>query len=55
MPYLPEATIDVIKIFTLGTLSFLLAFLLTPSLTYFLYKYQLWKKTPRSYSIDGKS
>lgn len=51
--YLPEAAIDVIKIFTLGALSFLLAFWLTPILTKFLYKYKLWKKEVRTKAIDG--
>ncbi|MFH1780749.1 MAG: hypothetical protein ABH841_01995 [Candidatus Nealsonbacteria bacterium] len=54
MLYLPEAAIDVIKIFTLGVLSFLVAFLLTPLLTKFLYKYQLWRKEVRTQAIDGK-
>jgi len=54
MFYLPEAAIDVIKIFTLGALSFLLAFWLTPFLTRFLYKHQLWRKTVRTQAIDGK-
>lgn len=52
--YLPEAAIDVIKIFTLGALSFLVAFLLTPILTHFLYKHKLWRKEVREKSIDGK-
>jgi phospho-N-acetylmuramoyl-pentapeptide-transferase len=51
--YLPEAAIDVIKIFTLGAFSFILAFLLTPSLTHFLYKYRLWRKEVREKAIDG--
>lgn len=54
MLYLPEAAIDVIKIFTLGVLSFLIAFLLTPFLTQILYKYQLWRKTVRTQAIDGQ-
>ena len=52
--YLPEAAIDVIKIFSLGTLSFLLAFGLTSFLTKILYKHQLWRKTVRTQAIDGK-
>jgi len=52
--YLPNAAIDAIKIFTLGSLSFLLAFWLTPFLTKFLYKYKLWRKTVRTQAIDGK-
>lgn len=56
MPYYitPETAIDVIKIFTLGTLSFILAFWLAPILTHFLYKYKLWRKEVRSKAIDGK-
>lgn len=54
MFYLPNAAIDVIKIFTLGTLSFLVAFWLTPFLTHFLYKYKLWRKEVRQKAIDGK-
>lgn len=46
--------INVIKIFTLGALSFILAFWLTPILTYFLYKYKLWRKESRVKSIDGR-
>ena len=54
MFYFPNAAIDVIKIFTLGTLSFVLAFWLTPCLTRFLYKHKLWRKEVRTKSIDGK-
>ncbi|OGZ24652.1 MAG: hypothetical protein A2896_01820 [Candidatus Nealsonbacteria bacterium RIFCSPLOWO2_01_FULL_43_32] len=54
MLYLPNAAIDVIKIFGLGTLSFVLAFWLTPLLTRFLYRHQLWRKTVRTQAIDGK-
>jgi len=50
---MPSLTIDVIKIFTLGTLSFLTAFFLTPILTHFLYKYKFWKKEMRKKAIDG--
>lgn len=46
-------TIDVIKIFTLGVVSFLFAFLLTPFLTHFLYKYKFWRKEVRTKAIDG--
>ena len=51
--YLPEAAIDVIKIFTLGAISFIIAFLLTPLLIRFLYKYKLWRKEVRQKAIDG--
>jgi len=51
---MPDVTINVIKIFNLGALGFAVAFLLTPVLTHFLYKYRLWRKDVRTKSIDGK-
>ncbi len=51
--YLSSAAMDVIKIFTLGTISFAVAFLLTPLLTHFLYKYKMWRKEVRQKAIDG--
>lgn len=51
--YLPQAALDVIKIFTLGAISFIVAFLLTPFLTHFLYKYKLWRKEVRQKAVDG--
>lgn len=45
---------NVIKIFSLGTLSFITAFTLTPLLTHYLYKYKLWRNETREKSIDGK-
>jgi phospho-N-acetylmuramoyl-pentapeptide-transferase len=51
--YLPEAAIDVIKIFTLGGISFIIAFLSTPILIRFLYKHKLWRKEARDKAIDG--
>ena len=49
-----DITINFIKIFTLGTVSFILAFFLTPILTHFLYKHKLWRKEVREKSIDGR-
>ncbi|MBZ9571940.1 hypothetical protein KJA15_01200 [Patescibacteria group bacterium] len=49
---MPELAINVIKIFTLGAAGFILAFLLTPILTHFLYKYKLWRKSVRERAID---
>jgi len=49
---MPDLAIDVIKIFTLGALGFIFAFLFTPVLTHFLYKYKLWKKEARKKAID---
>ncbi|MFH1509767.1 MAG: hypothetical protein ABID67_01280 [Candidatus Nealsonbacteria bacterium] len=51
--YLPEAAIDVIKVFTLGTLGFLFAFLFTPFLLKILYKHKLWRKEVRDKAVDG--
>jgi len=49
-----EITINVIKIFVLGAMSFVLAFWLTPILTHYLYKHKLWRKEIRTKSIDNK-
>lgn len=51
---MPDLTVDVIKIFSLGTIGFALAFLFTPILTNFLYKHKLWKKIAREKAIDKK-
>jgi len=48
-----STALNIIKVFSLGTLGFVVAFLLTPSLTHVLYKYKLWKKTVRTKAIDG--
>ncbi len=49
----PEAVSSVVKVFSLGTISFLFAFLLTPALTNFLYKNKFWRKEVRDKAIDG--
>ncbi len=49
-----EITSSVVKVFSIGFLSFLLAFLITPTLTHFLYKHRLWKRESKKESIDGK-
>ena len=46
---------NLIKVLSLGAFSFILAILLTPFLTNFLYKHKLWKKSVRQKSIDGKN
>jgi phospho-N-acetylmuramoyl-pentapeptide-transferase len=51
---MPDLAVDVIKIFSLGTIGFVLAFLFTPLLTNFLYKHKLWKKIAREKAIDKK-
>lgn len=48
-----DITINVIKIFSIGFLSFLFSLLITPTITHFLYKYRLWKKTTKKNAIDG--
>ncbi len=50
---MPGLTLDVLKIFTLGIVSFTTSLLLTPALTHFLYKHKFWKKNAREKSIDG--
>ena len=52
---MPETAINVIKIFTLGALSFALTFISAPVLANFLYKYKLWRKEVRVKSIDGQT
>jgi len=47
-------TFHVIKILILFAFSALIAVLWTPVLTHFLYKYKLWRKKPRTKTIDGK-
>ncbi len=49
-----EITINVVKIFSLGAIAFIFAFLFTPIFTHFLYKHKLWRKEVRIKSIDGK-
>ena len=44
---------NVLKIFTLGTLGFLVSLFLTPILTHFLFKYEFWKKEVREKAVDG--
>ena len=48
-----QLIINVIKVFIPGFLAFILAFFLTPILTYFLYKYKFWRKKIRTKAIDG--
>jgi phospho-N-acetylmuramoyl-pentapeptide-transferase len=49
-----EITINIIKIFTLATAGFVLAFLVAPFYISFLYKTKAWRKEIRTKSIDGK-
>lgn len=49
-----DPTINILKIFTLGTLGFLVSFFSTPILTHFLFKYKFWKKKVREKALDGE-
>ena len=49
----PDLSLNVIKIATVGTTSFLLAFLFTPTLLHVLYTYKLWRKTVRTQALGG--
>ena len=44
---------NVIKVFGLAGVSFIFAFLWTPALTHYLYKYKLWRKNVRDTAPDG--
>lgn len=46
--------IDVVKIFFPLTIAFFLGIALTPILTHFLYKNEMWKKTAKTVAIDGR-
>jgi phospho-N-acetylmuramoyl-pentapeptide-transferase len=46
--------VQIIKIFALCASSLLIAFLWAPCLIKFLYRYQLWRKSARTKTIDGK-
>ena len=45
--------VNIIKVFGLSSLSFVIAMLWTPFLTFYLYKYKLWRKDVRQNSPDG--
>jgi len=49
-----ELTFNVIKILSLATIATIIAFIWTPLLTHFLYKYKLWKKEARRTAITGE-
>lgn len=45
--------LNVLKVFGLSALSFVVGILWTPFLTHFLYKYKMWRKTVRTEAADG--
>ncbi len=46
--------LDLIKLFIPGTTAFIIGFLITPFLTHYLYKYQMWKKKAGKIAPDGR-
>ncbi len=48
------AVVNITKVFVLGVISFVFTFLVTPALTHFMYKNELWKNKVREKGIDGK-
>jgi len=49
-----DITASVIKVFSAGVVSFLIAFFIAPVFTDFMYKHKLWKKKVKEKTIDGK-
>lgn len=45
--------IDIIKVFIPLTISFILGILITPTLTHYLYHFQMWKKVAGKKTFDG--
>ena len=45
--------LDILKVFGPSTLAFFIGIALTPALTYYLYKYKLWKKKARTEGLGG--
>lgn len=45
--------LDILKVFGLSALTFFIAFLITPFITHYLYKYKFWRKEVRIKSPDG--
>jgi len=45
--------LSIVKIFIPATLSFIIGMILTPAITHFLYKNEMWKKKAKTVSVDG--
>ncbi|MCD6550499.1 phospho-N-acetylmuramoyl-pentapeptide-transferase [bacterium] len=54
MTHLSLLTFNTIKVMSLSASAAIVAILWTPFLTYFLYKYKLWKKKARNKTITGE-
>lgn len=50
---MPDQILNIYKILGLGAFAFFLGIALTPILTYFLYKYKMWRKDARTTAPDG--
>lgn len=48
-------TIDIIKIIIPSTLSFITGIAITPTVSNFLYKHEMWKKKAKTVAVDGGS
>ncbi len=46
--------LDLVKLFIPGTITFGIGIFITPLLTYYLYKYQMWKKKSGKIAPDGR-
>ncbi len=45
--------LNVLKVFAPSSIAFMVGILMTPALTYYLYKYRMWKKRPGKVAPDG--
>ena len=54
MGYTTVMIIDVVKVFAPALFSFFIGIAITPILTHYQYKYQLWKKKSVGFALDGK-
>ncbi len=47
--------IDIVKVFLPSTIAFTVGILITPILTHYLYKYEMWKKRAGKVALDGSA
>jgi phospho-N-acetylmuramoyl-pentapeptide-transferase len=45
--------LDIVKVITPATIAFFIGIMITPVLTFYLYKYKAWKKSPHKIALDG--
>lgn len=50
----PELTYDIVKVFLLTSIAFVVAFAWTPLLTHWLYRHKFWRKKARDTAPDGR-